>query len=256
MGIHTMADRISVLAAEIPVFEGRARVLAQDDASLEHLLQEVDETVLPTALTFDTGVATLTMMVGGRRVHEISQASGTLNLPEVLNGTALSMEDTRLQSEAAKLLRAFLPGGGRLLVMTNRTDAGLIDRPESLSIGCLRAALGIGEEDLSPGERLMRRAGDAVKAHILTRDGNIQSSSGSSIMAASLKIAMTTQLRTFLDQRQKRCASHEDPSLTLLAEVVEEGCGIAVVIFAEETLIAAVPTTHFADMSAAFYAVN
>ena len=245
---QTLADRIKALAEEEPTFDGRARVLASSTIDVVLILDEIDASVLPAALKCDGGPVQMTLQVAGRRLHGIADVAG-LDVPDSLEGQTLSMEDEGLRMAAARLLEAFAARSIGLKVTADTADPALADNPESLSVSGLRQALGLDDEDadLPPFERLFNRILPHSEAVLRLQQGQLVSTEGDPARATMLKVSLTTQLQTFLQERENRCPSHTEPSLTFFADVLEPGIGISVATFTGETLLAAVKTEALSD---------
>ncbi|MEO9819579.1 MAG: hypothetical protein ABJQ34_07680 [Paracoccaceae bacterium] len=249
---QSLSDRIAALAEETPDFEGRARVLAPAD--LETLLDTIDSTVLPCALTFDTGTAQLTLEVAGRRLHAVKSVGGDLTASDRLIDQPLSMDDEILRAATAKLLKTFLDDATTLTVSISPAAADVLDDAESLSVATLREDLDLGANDsaLPVFERFQSRTETYMTAAIHLRDGNLVQTSGSVAHTVSLKIALTTQLAAFRDARNKVSKSHSEPSLTIFADAIESGISLCLATIGSEMLISACTTPDISAINKVF----
>lgn len=249
---QSLSDRIAALAEETPEFDGKARILAAAD--LETLLETVDSTVLPCALTFNTGPAQLTLEVAGRRLHAVKAVAGELTASDRLIDQPLSMDDEVLRAATAKLLKTFLEGATTLNVSISPAAADVLDDAESLSVATLREDLDLGANDsaLPVFERFQNRTESYMTASIHMRDGSLVQTSGSVAHTVSLKIALTTQLAAFRDTRNKLSKSHSEPSLTIFADAIETGTSLSLATIGSETLISACKTPDISEINKVF----
>ncbi|MEO9514904.1 MAG: hypothetical protein ABJH45_20300 [Paracoccaceae bacterium] len=249
---QSLSDRIAALAEETPDFDGQARVLAPAD--LETLLDTIDSTVLPCALTFNTGSAQLTLEIAGRRLHAIKGVEGDLKAPDRLIDQPLSMDDEVLRSATAKLLKTFLDDATSLNVVISQAAADVLDDSESLSVATLREDLDLGANDsaLPVFERFQNRTESYMTAAIHMRDGALVQTIGSVAHTVSLKIALTTQLPAFRDARKSVIKSHSEPSLTIFSDAIEAGVSLCVATIGSEMLISACNTHDISAINKVF----
>ncbi len=249
---QTLSDRIAALAEETPDFDKKARVLPSAD--LEMLLETIDSTVLPCALTFDTGSAQLVIEVAGRRLHALKSVSGDLTASDRLLDQPLSMDDEDLRAAAAKVFKTFLEDASTLTVSASAAQADLLDDAESLSVAALRGDLDLGANDsaLPVFERFLARAEPHMTAAIHLRDGSLVQTTGSVAHTVSLKIALTTQLSTFRAARSDASPSHADPSLTIFADAIEPGLSLCLATIGSETLVSTCATNEIYEVNKVF----
>lgn len=232
MTTPSRADLLAALAEEKPDFQNDARVL--DTANpLTAILDEIDATVLPAALTFDADGKTLTLMVSGRRLHRMTDGA-----PASLRDRPLTVEDTALTEQAARALEAFAADVIALTVAHIAPPEGL-DMSDRVSVDALATALGRDAEDsdLPPEQRFLTRLGDAVTAVIHLDNRVAGEMTGSPADLAGLRIVMTTQVSAFLDARSDQCASHSDPSLTILADAIAPGVSVGLAVFDTHSIL-------------------
>ena len=247
----TLSGLIEALATEQPEIVEGARVLSVRKGAAEALLDEVEATVLSASLQFQTDNATLALQVAGRRLVAIAGAEG-IDLPANLIGAALSM-DVPEQLSAAGAAIAQFAGDARSLLVTS-THMSNADVTESVSVAALRNAMGIVVDDpnASPIERFLARATGNVSAYLLVEGGEVTQTEGVPALVQSLKIALSTQLRPFLDARAANCPSHTDPSLTLCSDTIEAGKGMAVATCEGSVTIFAFESRHLANICEAW----
>lgn len=251
----TLADRIAALASENPVFEGKTRVLSLETGGLEAILDEIDAAVLPTRLTFATDTGQLALDVAGRRLLRVAEGGGDVNVAENLLGATLSTEKTDDLKSVAALLVLFA-GNAASLKLTAEPANGAA-RGDSVSVETIRSALGTpaAEETESPMDKLLAGCGDHIKA-VLRLDGNtVAQTKGSIAHVQALKSALSGQMDGFLEARAKTCASHGDPSLTLLQATLAPGVGIGVAVVADERTLLAYDSAAVASIIAVWKTV-
>lgn len=253
---QSLSDRLHALAGEAAAQEGRARILCETGATPDHILDEIDTTVLASALTFNTGDAQLTLHVAGRRLHMISGPSIGLDVPEDLLERPISMEDADARARIADILHRLLEASPRLSVTSTPSSDLDAEGGDSLSLAALQADLGLDlslDDDHLPAiERFIARVEGQVQAYIRLSGNRLQSTQGAVSDISSLKIALTTQLSKFQMRRNSDCPSHSEPSLTLLAEVQQPGCGLGLAVHGEDTLLFSVENSNFPHVFKAF----
>jgi len=236
--IHvSFEDRLTALAEESPKFSDGARVLKTSDA-LSIILDEIDATVLASQLTFHSDRGALTLLVTGRRMHKITAGASH----EVLNHP-LDPDDSILTQAAGQALQAFALDVRELRVAHNPVagDANMSDR---VSVQQLSNALGLVSDDpnAAPHERFVTRMEDAFTATIHLVDRGVKEMTGDRMDQTQLKIVLTSQYSAFLNKRRSTCPSHSDPSLTLLADVIEVGTTLGVADYGEHAILFSIPT--------------
>ncbi len=254
-----LSRRLAALANETPEFDGRARVLSQSGATIEQLIDEVDNTTLATALTFDSGNARLTLHVAGRRLHMICDADGSFSDENSVFGKALAVEDEALRENAASLLQGFVSNAKLLAVVSEVSTLIDGDAPDSMSIDSLRAACGVDTIDdshLPQAERMLARVGDDLTAWIRMNGNRLESTSGNVAEISGLKIALTTQLSVFEQNRLQNCPSHSDPSITCFLDAANSGQSLGIAIFEETRLLFSIETSKIALACRAFRVVS
>lgn len=254
-----LSQRIAALAEETPEFTGKARVLNQTGCSIELIVDEVDQTTLAAALTFDNGNARVTLHIAGRRLHMICDVDGSVDDPSGVFGKPLAVEDAALRENAAALLQNFAATGNVLAVMSEASNLVDGDAPDSMSVESLRAACGIEiieDAHLPQIERLLARSGDKISAWIRLNGNRLDSTSGSVADISGLKIALTTQLSAFEQSRRQNCASHSDPSITTFFDVSTSGQSLGIATFENETLLFAIQTVDFSHLYRAFRQIS
>ena len=250
----TLADRIAALATETPVHEGLARQLQIQGGPLETILDEIDQTVLGSSLLFESGGSSVTLLVVGRRLVSVEAVTG-LDAPKDLLGATLSMDAGDQVAQVSTLIKAFAEKAKALRVTSiPKTHA---DASDSLSMQALQSAMGLEVEDpdASPMQRFMTRIGDHAAAALQLEDGAVASTQGSIQLVQGLKIALSTQLPSFLDSRKATCPSHSDPSLTLCQDTVEPGIGMAIAVHGPEIALVAIRAEGLADVCRAWQRV-
>ncbi|MEL6466559.1 MAG: hypothetical protein AAFQ58_16455 [Pseudomonadota bacterium] len=233
----TRADRLAALAEETPEFSKGARVLSMSDP-LATILDEIDATVLPMALRFETEDRALAMLVSGRRLHRITEGA-----PDDVLDTPLPVDDANLTERAARALEAFANGATDLTVAYAAPPAD-VDMSDRVSADALAAALGrdADDPDVPPVKRFLSRMRGTITAVIHLNDRVAGEMTGSAADLTGLRIILTSQLSTFVDTRANQCALHADPSLTLLADVIASGTSAGLVIFDAESILFSLPT--------------
>lgn len=245
MSANTLAAQLAALASETPRFRDGARVLwpgstltGPQDA-FEALAQEIEATVLPATLRFEAGPgAYVALHVAGRRVAEVLSASG--EVPEGLIGAPLEPEEPARVAQAAQLLARFAEaaeaeaeGQGGLIVRHDPPAAGQSERSNRVPVALLLQALGREaiDPDAPPCAQMRTRLGDTATAWIRLEGAHEADSGGASVDLAGLRIVLSTQLPGFLAKRREDCPSHEDPSLTLLTDVLgaDQALGLAAI---------------------------
>lgn len=250
----TLADRIAALAAETPEMDGAARVLSVRGGVLEAMLDEIDQTVLGAELQFETDGKRLALLAGGRRLVALRAVDG-VDAPDAILGKPLSMDASDEVAAVAGVMNAFAEGATRLKVASAISNDADVD--ESVSLTALQSALGItpDDPDATSMQRFLARIGDHAAASILLKDGAVEDSSGDKALLQSLKIAMSTQLRGFLDSRSKTCPSHTDPSLTFCADTLSNKVGMVIAIHGEDIALIAYRASGLGEMCRAWQRV-
>lgn len=253
----TLADRIAALASENPVFEAKARVLDMEAGGFAAILDEIDACVLATRLRFDAGGAQLSLDVAGRRLLSIAEGEGAVLVPEDLLGATLSNAKAQDVQAAAQLISDFASKPASLKLTAEPANGAV--RGDSVSVAALRAALSAPEpapeDTVSPMDKMLEGCGDHIKA-ALRLDGNtVAQTKGSIAHVQALKSALSGQLETFLEARAKACASHADPSLTLLQAALAPGLGIGIAVIADERTLVVYDTSAVAQIYAVWNTV-
>ena len=265
-----LTGRISALASETPVFAGKARVLSVEHGGLAAILDEIDSTVLSTRLRFDSGAAQIALDVAGRRLLRIAEVEGNVAMPEGLLGATISTERADELNAVAHVLDAFALGSDGLRVMTEAANGAA--RGDSVSVAAICAALEkIVEEpeapaveievlpsaelEVSPMDSLLDTCGDSIKA-ALRLDGNtVAQTKGSIAHVQALKSVLSGQVDAFVERRAKACASHGEPSLTLLQDTLGPGLGAGLAVIGEERMLLAYDTSAVATLLKAWKTV-
>lgn len=254
-----LSSRIAELANETPEFNGTARVLNQSGARIDQLIEEIDRTLLASALTFDTGKARVTLHVAGRRLHMICDSDGSLVDSNSVFGQPLTMEDDALRTHAVALLQDFVASGQLLAVISEPSTLIDGDAPDSMSIDALRSACGIDmieDSDLPQIDRFVARASDHMSAWIRMNGNRLGNTSGNVSNISSLKIALTTQLATFETNRMRDCASHSDPSMTCFLDASEPGQSLGIAAFENGKVLFSVQTSDISHVYRAFQQIS
>jgi hypothetical protein len=265
-----LTGRISALASETPVFVGKARVLSVEHGGLAAMLDEIDATVLSTRLRFDNGAAQIALDVAGRRLLRIAEVEGSVAMPEGLLGATLSTERAEELNGAVHVLDAFASGSDGLNVMTEAANGAA--RGDSVSVAAICAALEksaeepeapateaevlpSAEPEASPLGSLLDACGDSIKA-ALRLDGNtVAQTKGSIAHVQALKSVLSGQADAFIERRAKACASHGEPSLTLLQNTLAPGLGTGLAVIGEELMLLAYDTNAVATLLKAWKTV-
>ena len=250
----TLAERIAALAAENPQYEGAARVLSTRGGAAEAIIEEMNQTVLGSKLLFESDEASLGLLVVGRRLVSIESVSG-IDAPADLLGTELSMDGGDQVAQVSEVIKAFAEAAKSLRV-TSVSKAN-VDTADSLSLQALQAAMGLDVDDpgASPLQRFMTRIDAHAAASLQLEDGAVTKTQGSIQLVQGLKIALSTQLSTFLDSRQATCPSHADPSLTLCQDTVGPGVGMAIAVHGSEIALVAFRADGLAEICSAWQRV-
>ena len=254
-----LSGRIAELANETPEFDGKARVLNQSGARIDQLIDEIDRTLLASALTFDTGKARVTLHVAGRRLHMICDADGSLVDGSSVFSKPLTMEDEALRTHAAALLQDFVANGDLLAVVSEPSTLIDGDAPDSMSIDALRSACGIDtieDSELPQMDRFIARASDHMSAWIQMNGNRLGNTSGNVANISSLKIALTTQLSTFEQNRLRDCPSHTDPSMTCFLDAAEAGQSLGIAVFENGKLLFSAQTSEIKHVYRAFRQIS
>jgi hypothetical protein len=129
---------------------------------------------------------------------------------------------------------------------------------DRVSVGQLNAALGrvVDDPNAPPVERFINRMNDSFLATIRLTNRVSKDMTGNSADLAQLKIVLSTQLSAFLDARAEACASHSDPSLTMFADVLEQGTTLGLADFGEDAILFSVPTGQIGLAQQSFYRTN
>lgn len=253
--IKTLADRIAALASENPAFEAKARVLDLTDGGLAAILDEIDATVLSARLRFDAGAGHLSLDVAGRRLLRVAEAGGTTSVPADLLGATLSADTPDDLKAAATLLQAFGAGAATLRVAAEPANGAA--RGDSVSVAALRTALEAPEpaDQVSPMDKMLEGCGDHIKAALRLEGKTVAQTAGSIAHVQALKSALSGQLETFLEARAATCASHTDPSLTLLQDAAGPGLGLCLAVIADERTLLAYDTGAVGEIFAVWKTV-
>ena len=254
MSEDVLKGRLAALASETPEVENGARVLNTRIGAAEAILNAIDETVLGEQMVFSNGAARLTLLVAGRRLAGLVEASG-IDVPDGVMGSGLSMDDPDRVGQIAEAIKAFAQGADKLTVTSEPMPRA--EDLESVSLGALMSAIGIVPDDpsASPLERFMTRASDVVQASISLKDGAVAKTDGTIQLVQSLKISLSTQLSTFLDARKATCPSHTDPSLTLCQDTVDKGVGMAIAVHGDDLALIAFKSSDLTEICAAWQRV-
>lgn len=245
---NTLADVLAALATETPVFEKSARVLDPSDP-LTAIMDEINATVLPAKLFFETDRRSMEMLVTGRRIHKI-----TLGAEDDVTNRSLNPDDSDLVQRGARAIADFAEGATSLTVRIAASPVDAVDMSDRVSVSVLLDALGHADDDpdAPPNQRFLIFLGQVATASVQLTNrvaGGIQ---GSSADVAVLKVILASQLSHFLDTRAGTCASHSDPSLTLLANAVAPGTSVGVAVFEEHTTLFTFATKHVSKAHEAF----
>ncbi len=251
----SLAARIAALAAESPLMDGEARILDMRLGGFEAVMNAIDETVLGARLTFSDGENGLTLLATGRRLAGLSAAEG-IDVPEALIGADLTMDSPEQVKEVAQVVMSFAEGAETLNVTAVPMPEA--DDMESVSLSALMNAAGlqVDDPDASAMQRFMTRIQGSYDAAVLLENGAVSKTLGAITLVQSLKIALSTQLSTFLDARQSTCPSHTDPSMTLCQDTVEKGIGMAIAIHGDELTLLAFKSTELKSICAAWQRVT
>lgn len=247
----SFAARLAALGSETPDFVDGARVLDHADA-LTALLDEIDATVLPAALTFQSDTGALTLLATGRRLHKITDGA-----PDGVLDQAMDPDNGDLTQDAAHALAAFCDGASAMRVSHGCVAAQNATMSGRVSVRALNTALGRvnDDPDAPPYERFVARMADSFGATIHIQNRVAKDMTGPSVDLAQLKIILSTQFSGFIDTRNDKCASHSDPSLTLLGDVLEPGTTLGIAVFETDMILFSMPTADTAKASQTFYRV-
>ena len=248
----TLTAYLATLVSETPQFQNGARVLDHSSAR-DTLFDEIDATVLPAVLTFESDTASLSLLVTGRRLNRIVSGGGA-----EVDGKALSPDDAAMTKAAAQALADFADAAKELRVRSTAPEHDAADMSDRISIRALQNALGmvVDDPDAPPLERFVTRMGEAITASIHLDDRVAAQTTGPNIDVAGLKIILTTQLSAFMDARIKNCPSHSEPSLTLFADVIETGTSAGLATFDTQTLLFTCTTADLPIANDAFRKVT
>ncbi len=231
MSDDTLHRRLAALAGDAPGFSHGAQVLETDNA-VAVMLEEIDTCVLPAALIFDRGDAELHLSVSGRKLHKVVAVTGEIEVPEDVVGAALAPEDETRLAAVGELFTAFAENAAQLHLRRAAASEDSTELSNRVSVAALSRAIGLRDpsDTRTPYERFAEDLDAIAKACILLEDGAVKGTKGAIAGISALKIALTTQLSQFLRTRESTCPAHTDPSLTLLADVVEPGQSMGVAV--------------------------
>lgn len=257
MSDKSLLDRLASLAAEDPEFDGKARVLDASDP-LAAILDEIDTTLLPAVLRFDTGTAQLTLHAGGRMLNQVMEYAGPRPAPDNLLGVGLDAEDEAQLAAVAGVLCEFVRDCKRLTCFALVENDAEDTSTNRVSVTALQHAIDAFEavEDQPPIERFLEACEAHIKAYLLADNGAEQATHGDTVTVGMLRVALKTQLAPFATGRGALAGGTPDNALNVFAGVLDPNDSLCVANFAELTLIFSIASKVTFDVIAAFERAN
>ncbi len=235
-----LAAKLARLAGKEEILPGGARRLAErgDGRALVALLDEVDDTILEAALSFESAGERLTLMVSGRRILSIEEASKGLRVDPALIGVPLAPEDEEIVAAVQDVLNRFTAPADQLIAAVGQG----IRRGSETDLG-LSPAQFDQPEDLPTQNTVLGRVAVASSptARVLLKDGEIIHSEGPDHVREALEAVLEKQLLDFDEARFAASDGHIDPSLTCICGVMPDDLAVAMAVVATEIALFALP---------------
>ena len=221
--------KLARLADNVGEFANGARVLGQAGASdlVQTVLDEIDDTVLTSALTVSNSQAFLRFVVSDRRVMGLSAASDGMPGADALQGVLLSADDTPQMEQVAALVQSLVMGTGQLTIHSAPTKK--LGGPSDAGIAT--ATLGPFWRDIAPStatpadDDFFSSAANVIPAYIFEQNGETERAFGDD--------GMLQMLRGVLEADQSQLEAYRNAeqagTLTLLDDVLIDGTGLGIV---------------------------
>jgi hypothetical protein len=200
MSEKTLLEKLSLLANETPRFAERARVV-ENRPGLSALLDEVDVTVLPSRLHFETPDAQLALLVSGRTVVRLDAYDGSDQTATALVGAELEPEDSDQIADLVSVLLNFVENHDELRVRSELADSPQASATNRVTVAALNRTLAAMLAGPPPPdmEGFLSRAEPHFLGMLVIENGEAVKTGGDAISVNVLKAVLRTQLPAYLD---------------------------------------------------------